>query len=289
MVKKKNKHSDKTFFDVVGLKNILQNDIVNFIFGIVLLLLSIYMIIAFMSFFSTGQYDQSLILDHSPQDVLNKDREFRNSCGSVGAFVSYFFISRCFGFSSFIIPVFMGMAGLKLVKAYKINLLKWFVCLMIAMVWLSIAAAKVLTPIMGSRIFNPGGDHGLYCSQWIENVIGVYGLTALLLLSAIIFLTYLSKETINVVRNILNPVGKLTGTVKFGIRNITIADNAAFLIYPLPLCRRRHIRQAPALYIPAHRHNQDCLYRTSSALHHTALRRKRPSSLSGRSGFRHRR
>ena len=96
MVKKKNKHSDKTFFDVVGLKNILQNDIVNFIFGIVLLLLSIYMIIAFMSFFSTGQYDQSLILDHSPQDVLNKDREFRNSCGSVGAFVSYFFISRCF-------------------------------------------------------------------------------------------------------------------------------------------------------------------------------------------------
>ena len=220
MVKKKNKHSDKTFFDVVGLKNILQNDIVNFIFGIVLLLLSIYMIIAFMSFFSTGQYDQSLILDHSPQDVLNKDREFRNSCGSVGAFVSYFFISRCFGFSSFIIPVFMGMAGLKLVKAYKINLLKWFVCLMIAMVWLSIAAAKVLTPIMGSKIFNPGGDHGLYCSQWIENVIGVYGLTALLLLSAIIFLTYLSKETINVVRNILNPVGKLTGTVKFGIRNI---------------------------------------------------------------------
>ena len=221
MVKKKNKHSDKTFFDVVGLKSILQNDIVNFIFGIVLLLLSIYMIIAFMSFFSTGQYDQSLILDHSPQDVLNKDREFRNSCGSVGAFVSYFFISRCFGFSSFIIPIFMGMAGLKLIKAYKINLLKWFVCLMIAMVWLSIAAAKVLTPIMGSRIFNPGGDHGLYCSQWIENVIGVYGLTALLLLSAIIFLTYLSKETINVVRNILNPVGKLTGTVKFGIRNMT--------------------------------------------------------------------
>lgn len=113
----------------------------------------------------------------------------------------------------------MGLAGLKLVKAYNINLLKWFVCLMIAMIWLSIAAAKLLTPVMGGRIFNPGGDHGLYCSQFIENVIGVYGLTAVLLLSAIIFLTYLSKETINVVRNILNPVGKLSGNVKFGIKN----------------------------------------------------------------------
>ena len=217
--KKKNKHTDRTFFDVVGLKNILHNDIVNFIIGVALVFLSIYMIIAFLSFFSTGQYDQSLILDHSLHEVLNKDREFKNSCGSFGAFVSYFFIARSFGISAFIIPVFMGLAGLKLVKAYNINLLKWFVCLMIAMIWLSIAAAKLLTPVMGGRIFNPGGDHGLYCSQFIENVIGVYGLTAVLLLSAIIFLTYLSKETINVVRNILNPVGKLSGNVKFGIKN----------------------------------------------------------------------
>lgn len=225
MGKKKNKHSDRTFFEVVGLKNILHNDIVNFILGVILVFLSIYMIIAFLSFFSTGQYDQSLILDHSIHEVLNKNREFKNSCGSFGAFVSYFFIARSFGLAAFIIPVFLGMAGLKLVKAYNINLMKWFICLMIVMVWFSIAAAKLLTPVMGSRIFNPGGDHGLYCSQFIENVIGVYGLTAVLLLSAIIFLTYLSKETINVVRNILNPVGKLSGSVKFGIKNVSVKND----------------------------------------------------------------
>ena len=90
---------------------------------------------------------------------------------------------------------------------------------MIAMIWFSVMAAKVLTPIMGDRIFNPGGDHGLYCSQWLENVIGVYGLMALLILSAIVFLTYLSKETINVVRNVLNPVSALTNKVKFDIKD----------------------------------------------------------------------
>ncbi len=219
MGKKKNVRPGKSFSEVVGLKAILQNDILNFILGVVLILLSIYMIIAFISYFSTGQYDQSVILDHTSQDILNKGREFKNSCGSLGAFVSYFFISRCFGLSAFIVPVFMGMAGLKLVRAYKINLLKWFVCLMVMMIWLSVAAAKVLTPVMGSRIYNPGGDHGLYCSQWLENVIGVYGLTALLVLTAIAFLTYLSKETVNVVRNVLNPIGALTRKVTFGVTN----------------------------------------------------------------------
>ena len=220
MAKKKIMRTDKSFSEVIGLKSVLQNDILNFIFGIILVLLSIYVIIAFISYFSTGQYDQSIILDHSPHEILNKNGEFKNSCGSFGAFVSYFFISRCFGLSAFIIPVFMGMAGLRLVRAYKINLLKWFFCLMIAMIWFSVASAKLLTPIMGSSIFNPGGDHGLYCSQWLENIVGVYGLMAILLLTAVVFLTYLSKETINVVRNILNPVGTLTGRVTFGIKNL---------------------------------------------------------------------
>ena len=220
MGKKKNKKAGNSFSEVVGLKTILQNDILNFILGIVLIFLSIYTIIAFISYFSTGQYDQSLILDHTPQEILNKNREFKNSCGSLGAFLSYFFISRCFGLASFIIPVFAGMAGLQLAKAYKINLLKWFICLMIAMVWFSITAAKLLTPIMGSQIFNPGGDHGMFCCQWLENVIGVYGLMAILILTAIIYLTYLSKETISIVRTVLNPVGALTRKVKFGINNL---------------------------------------------------------------------
>ena len=220
MGKKKNKKVNNSFSEVVGLKVILQNDILNFILGLVLISLSIYTIIAFISYFSTGQYDQSLILDHTAQEILNKNREFKNSCGSLGAFLSYFFISRCFGLASFIIPIFMGMAGLQLVKAYKINLLKWFFCMMIAMIWLSITSAKILTPIMGSQIFNPGGDHGLYCCQWLENVIGVYGLMAILILTAIIYLTYLSKETISIIRTVLNPVGALTRKVKFGISNL---------------------------------------------------------------------
>ena len=85
---------------------------------------------------------------------------------------------------------------------------------------------------MGSNIYNPGGDHGLYCSQWLENVIGVYGLMAVLLLTAIAFLTYLSKETISVVRKVLNPIGTLRRKVTFGVTNDLDKDDKESDVIP---------------------------------------------------------
>jgi len=221
MAKKKKTAPKTTFSEVVGFKNIFQNDIINFIVGIILILLSIYMLIAFISFLTTGEADQSLILDLRPGEMLNSNKEFSNSCGSVGAFLSWFFISRCFGFSAFIVPVIVCLTGLKLVKAYRVNMLKGFLCLSVVMIWTSMMVAKILPPILGSSIFNPGGDSGLYCSQWVENIAGTPGLMLLLLLSALLFLTYLCKETITVVRNVLNPVSVITHRVKFHITNGT--------------------------------------------------------------------
>lgn len=207
MAKKKNtKVSKNSFVEVTGLKNLFQNDIFNFIMGIILILMSVYIVISFISFFNTGSNDQSLILDLRQGEILNKEHVFQNSCGSYGAFVAYYFISRCFGFSAFIIPAFMFIMGLDLVKAYRINLWKCFFCMSIVMIWLSVMSAKMLTPILGSMIFNPGGDSGLYCCQWLENIVGTPGLLAILLLTALLFLTYLSRETIIVVRKLLNPV-----------------------------------------------------------------------------------
>ena len=220
MAKKKQAKTAKNFSEAIGFGKIFQNDIFNFIFGFVLLLLSVYVIIAFISFFSTGQADQSLLIDRRPGEWLNTGKEFQNSCGSVGAIISYFFISRCFGISAFVIPVLMALTGLRLMHAYNnINLLKWFMCLVILMLWCSVTFAKFLTPIMGDQVFNPGGDHGLYCCQFLENIIGAPGLTAVLGLIAVLFLTYLTTETITVVRKLLNPLGYLRSKVQFVITN----------------------------------------------------------------------
>ena len=218
MAKKKNKDKQKTYFESLGF-HFFNSEKTKFVLAIILFVLAIYFIIAFVSYFSTGGEDQSLVLAPKDGELQNASRSFQNICGSIGAYISHFFISRCFGISAFLIPVFMIMCSLKLSGTYKnINLLKWFFGLTLTLVWCSVAFAKFFTPIFGDSVFNPGGDHGQYCARWIENIIGSPGLIAVLLIIALAFLTYLSSETINVVRNILDPM-RLIRKIPFTITN----------------------------------------------------------------------
>ena len=221
MVKKMKVKSEKntsSFMSVIGVKNIFQNEKLNFVIGIILIILAFYFVLAFISYFSTGAADQSLIEDPREGEMMNEHHEFTNTCGSVGAYISWYFIKRCFGLPAFLIPLFIVLLGIHMVKAYRVNLLKWFMSLMILMIWASITFAKFLSPFFEDACFCPGGDHGLYVCLLIENLVGAPGLTAILAITAIVFLTYLSAETIIIIRKMLNPT-KFIDKVKFKITN----------------------------------------------------------------------
>lgn len=197
--------------------NILSNEKIDFLLGTILIMASIIVIISMISFLKTIYTDQSILEDIRPKEWLNNNKEFSNYCGSFGAIISYILITKGFGLSAFFIPIFIILVGLKLMKIYNINLWRYFLSMMLIMIWFSITLAKFLAPIMRDQTFNPGGAHGLFCVQKIENLIGPPGLIALLLFIALAFLTYLSAETINVIRKILNPVKYLTSKVKLTI------------------------------------------------------------------------
>ena len=134
MARKKDKRKPASLSEVLGVNDILHNEFLNFIIGFLLLALAIYMILSFISYFATGAADQSLIEAPRAGEIMNNDREFQNSCGSIGAYVAHFFINRCFGLAAFMIPVFLVMAALKLIRAYQINLSKWFIGSMLLMI-----------------------------------------------------------------------------------------------------------------------------------------------------------
>jgi len=219
MAKNKPERKPKNLSEAVGFKDIINNEKADFLLGVILLMLAIYVSIAMISYFSTGQADQSLLEDLKPREWLNTHQAFANYCGSAGAIIAYTLITENFGFPAFFIPAFIILAGLRLMGAYKVNLWKWFFGTMLVMIWSSVTFAKFLTPIIGDQVFNPGGNHGLFCVQQMENVVGPPGLTAILLFAALAFLTYLSAETIEVVRKALNPVKYLTEKVKFTVTN----------------------------------------------------------------------
>lgn len=177
------------------------------------------MILAMISFLSTGAADQSLLENMQPGEWTNTQQLFQNYCGSMGAILSYWLMAVNFGFPAFLIPCFVVMVGFQLMNVYRVNLWKWFFCMMVVMIWSSVTFAKFLTPIFGSLIFNPGGKHGMFVVQTLENVIGPPGLTAILLFVAIAFLTYITTETITIVRKALNPIGYISNKVKFEITN----------------------------------------------------------------------
>ena len=226
MGKKKSNRKSNTLGKVVGFQDILNSEKTDFLLGLILFFIAGYLLIAMVSFLFTGQADQSILESLRAGEWLNSNRMFTNICGSIGAILSYELITLTFGISAFLIPVFVVLAGLKLMRIYQPNLWKWFFYLMIVMEWCSISFAKFLTPLCSNLSFNPGGAHGLYCMQTIENVVGAPGLIILLAFTALTFLTYLSAKTITYVRYVMNPVKYVTSRVKLTVTN-HLNDNEA--------------------------------------------------------------
>ena len=226
MGKKKSNRKSNTLGKVVGFQDILNSEKTDFLLGLILFFIAGYLLIAMVSFLFTGQADQSILESLRAGEWLNSNRMFTNICGSIGAILSYELITLTFGISAFLIPVFVILAGLKLMRIYQPNLWKWFFYLMIVMEWCSISFAKFLTPLCGNLSFNPGGAHGLYCMQTIENIVGAPGLIILLAFTALTFLTYLSAKTITYVRYVMNPVKYITSRVKLTVTNHLNDDEA---------------------------------------------------------------
>ncbi len=101
MARKKAERKPKSLGEAVGLKNIFNNEKSDFLLGIILLFVAVYLIIAMVSYLKTGQADQSILENMRPGEWLNQDRQFINYCGSVGAILSYQFRSSLVSYSCF--------------------------------------------------------------------------------------------------------------------------------------------------------------------------------------------
>ena len=197
---------------VLGLRrvaDIFLNERLHFFIGMLLFAMSLCMAWAFVSYLTTGAADQSIIENLRNGEMANDDGQFQNAIGSLGAYSSYFLMKRCFGLAAFGIPVMLFVLSLALMRAYKPSLLKWFMCVALVMIWTSATLAWFVTPFTPGLHFCPGGDHGSFVSHRIVGLIGSPGLFALLVIVALLFLMYLSSETVFFLRKLLNPKGFL--------------------------------------------------------------------------------
>lgn len=186
------------FFSKV--RQVMRNETFHFIAGLMLVIFSIYLLLAFISFFLTGAADQS-VLDHATAEQLaSVNNGVKNYTGSRGAQVASFFINDCFGVASFFIIVFLVVAGLKLMKVRVVRLWKWFIACSLLLLWFSIFFGFAFAAQTDNSFFYLGGRHGANVSSWMASQVGAPGVWLILLATALCFFIYLSARTIDVLR-----------------------------------------------------------------------------------------
>lgn len=89
-------------------------------FGILLISISIFLFIAFISYLLNGPADQSLVMNNPDQAIRDSARESQNWLGYLGAQASHWMIYRWFGIAAFLFPPFIFLLGFK--WAFKLSL-----------------------------------------------------------------------------------------------------------------------------------------------------------------------
>lgn len=188
-----------------NISGILKNETTHFVIGLISIILAVYMLLAFTSFFFTGAADQSIIYNQESGELLQTANNVKNYAGARGAVIAEVLINQCFGISSYFIVLFLAAVGMKLMKAYKVRIWKWFMICSILLIWFSITLGFAFDGLVIDSFIYPGGLHGYNVSRWFISQIGVPGLILLLITTAILLLIYISRNTINVVRKIFHP------------------------------------------------------------------------------------
>lgn len=187
-----------------SLKKLFGNERTQFISGLAISILTVYIGLSILSFFFTGATDQSKIDNISGLELLRNQGQVSNWAGVWGAFISEYMINRWFGISSLAILFYMGSVGLKLMKVRHIHLLKRFCFSASLMIWGSLFFSFFFKSGYEDTYIYLGGQHGEAITMALNNTIGKPGTFLIILGMLAIIAVFSSEKTIPILRYILD-------------------------------------------------------------------------------------
>ena len=162
------------------------------IFGVFLMSFSVFLCIAFLSFFFKGQEDQSTI-----HHLTNRAVKSNNLLGKFGANLSHFFIYRGFGIAGFILVVQLFLSGLYILFKKKLSkiIISWNYGL-IAMVLVSVTLG-----FLPKKYALLSGVIGFEINDYLIDFIGKTGLTIVLVFFFLAYIIVRYKVTFDLLIN----------------------------------------------------------------------------------------
>jgi len=179
--------------------------------GVLLVLSSFFMGIAFASYLLTWKQDQSLIWEHPWKQVFTGGVAVQNHLGNLGAAVSHQFFYCWFGIASFFFVAWFFTLGINnFFNKPVFNNFKLIGQSAVIMVWLS----TMLGFIFYNSQFPYGGAFGEGTSYYLESIFGKVGAILLLTAMMVVYLIIFTKVDFGFLLNI------------FKRKQITVDDNA---------------------------------------------------------------
>ncbi|MCL5128119.1 DNA translocase FtsK [Algibacter sp. L4_22] len=162
------------------------------VLGSFLIIFGFVLAIAFVSFFFTGEADQSTLSHFADREI-----ETENWLSKSGAWLSDFFIQRGFGLPSFIFAGLLCLSGMYVLMNINKEKLRrhWFWGVLI-IIWLS-----VLFGFFGNKNAILGGTIGFEINSYLQDYIGKIGVSLLLLFGLITYLAIRFKLTFESISN----------------------------------------------------------------------------------------
>ena len=178
----------------VDLKKLAKDERTHKIIGTIFLLISIFLLFSFMSYFFTWKEDQDKVFNNS-SFLFDEDIRVNNLLGRLGAYVSHFFIYRGFGIASLLFCTFFFVVGINLLVRRKVfsiwrNLRYVTVGLLVASVCFAF--------LFPNADFHYGGEVGKMINSWLVSFLGWIGTGAVLLVLAVSYLIWQFNPTIRI-------------------------------------------------------------------------------------------
>ena len=162
--------------------------------GSSLIILSLFLIISFVSYFFTGEIDQSNLNNFSDKTISNS-----NSLGKIGATLSDFFIYRGFGLSSIIFPFLIFISALHILLDFKKRKLSnnwlwgFYLVFLFSIFFGLIDYGNIYSGIIGYELVS-----------FLNIYINQTGVTFLLIFMTLVYITFRLKVGTNDIIKVVN-------------------------------------------------------------------------------------
>lgn len=160
--------------------------------GIILSVITLMLVVAFISFFFTGGHDYSIVVQPDARQAMRN--EIQNALGLPGAVIARWLVDGTFGIASLAALVALALYSIRLIMYFPLRRLRLLFIVLFILVWGSITLGFVQQQIGVGSFFRWGGAFGQIVATWGTSYIQWIGMSLILIATLIIFCIVVDKH-----------------------------------------------------------------------------------------------